>query len=165
MRLLILMAVTSILTGCMAAVPPVPYQEGRTKKQANNDWLDCTVSATQKVPVNTGIYTTPRYTTPLNCNTSFGNTTCTGGQTYGGNVASYDANARLREQVTIQCLQNKGYQIVNYEPCSRDVQKKHEQKLALEGTPNPNAKLISPFGNSCAYLHNQTTVLVDLAKF
>ena len=145
----------------MAAPPAIPYQEGKTKKQANNDWLDCNVAAAQKVPVNTGVYTTPRYTTPLNCNTSFGNTTCTGGQTYGGNVASYDANARLREQVTIQCLQNKGYQIVNYEVCPKDVQKRHKEKLALEGT-NLNVKLVAPSANSCAYIQNQTTILVDL---
>lgn len=161
MRLIILLAVASILTGCMAALSPVPYQEGKTAKQSNNDLLDCNVSATQKVPVNTGVYTTPRYTTPLNCNTSLGNTTCTGGQTYGGNVGSYDSNARLRQQVTIQCLENKGYAMVNYKPCPNDVKKKHKQKLS-GSVGTLDYQLISPYNNSCAYIDNQRTILVDL---
>ena len=164
MRLIFILAVNAILTGCMAALPPIAYQEGITKKQANNEIVDCSVTAAQKVPVNKGVYTTPSYTTPVRCLNSFGAITCSGGQTVGGNMVSYDANAQLRERVYVQCMENKGYQFIDYKVCPKDIQKKHNQKLALEGN-NLNAKLISPFNNSCAYLSNQTTFTVDLTAY
>ena len=92
-----------------------------TKGQKAKDLLDCAVKASQAVPTNNRIATTPTYTTPVACNTygavstyggfgSYsGNTYCTGGQTYGGQNYSYDANAELRNKVENQCMVEKGY--------------------------------------------------------
>ena len=92
-----------------------------TKGQKAKDLLDCGVKASQAVPTDNRIASTPTYTTPVSCNTygtvstyggfgSYGgNTYCTGGQTYGGQTYSYDANAGLRDKVYTQCMAEKGY--------------------------------------------------------
>ena len=147
----------------MSVLPPIPYQKGKTLKQANNDILDCQVAALQKVPSNTAVYTTPKYTTPVECSESFGSVSCTGGQTTGGNVVSYDANTQLRQRVTEQCMDNRGYKIVDYAICPRDAQKKMNKKIAQEGE-DLDQKMIPPSENSCAYVHKQKTIVLDLTN-
>ena len=107
----------ALLSGCGGQKYNDAYAykiEPTTKGQKAKDLLDCSVQAAQAVPTNTKVETTPRYTTPVSCSsyTSYGgyvDTDCTGGQTYGGQTYSYDANATLREKVRLQCMADRGY--------------------------------------------------------
>lgn len=67
------------------------------------------------------VVTTPTYTTPtqtscynngysVQCNT-------TGGQTYGGDTYSFDANKKLRSEFYAQCMIDKGWSVVNVPNC------------------------------------------------
>jgi len=127
-----------------------------TLGQKAKDLTDCAVKAAQSVPVNTAIKTTPRYTTPVSCSSSGsiyggysgyssygGSTYCTGGQTYGGQTYSYDANEGLRDTVFNQCLSDKGYQTITspIPVCAP------EQIPA--GYVNKNTKILKPVSGAC----------------
>ena len=47
-----------------------------------------------------------------------------GGQTYGGQQYSYDANSDLRYRVILQCLQKKGYQVIDLPSCDSEQSKR-----------------------------------------
>jgi len=116
---------------------PMYYKAGVNFTQISNDNTDCQIEATQRVPARTQVTQTPTYTIPTQttCNsygTGFGTgygvsssaqTLCTqsGGQTYGGNIQSYDSNAGLRNQAALQCMSTKGYRYVNILPCPSSV--------------------------------------------
>ena len=139
--LLLVGCVSSAMTPYQAykAGKPFPmfYKAGVGFAQIKNDNTNCQIDAAQRVPVQTQISQTPTYTTPVQttCNsygTGFGvgygvstsaQTFCTqsGGQTYGGTIQSYDANAGLRSQATLQCMANKGYRYVNIAACPSGV--------------------------------------------
>ena len=69
----------------------------------------CELKSVQMVPANTVIQSSPSYTTPITCGPSYGGfNSCTGGDTFGGGISSYDANAGLREQVRNDCITSKG---------------------------------------------------------
>ena len=71
--------------------------------------MACKLESIQKVPSNNVVNSSPIYTTPITCNKGFGGFThCTGGDTYGGIVSSYDINADLREQIRSECVADKG---------------------------------------------------------
>jgi hypothetical protein len=93
--------------------PPHVYLSKSTpsKKVIEKKLLNCAVDATQKVPANTVVASTPVTASPVRCNTVGNQTSCTGGSS-GGRVYSYDANDSLREQVRLQCLENVGVQRV-----------------------------------------------------
>lgn len=75
----------------------------------SDDLMACKLESIQKVPSNNVISSSPTYSTPVTCNTGFGGfTRCTGGNTYGGIVSSYDINADLREQIRSECVADKG---------------------------------------------------------
>lgn len=119
MRKLLVLGIVSVglLAGCGGQKYNDVYAykiEPTTKEQKAKDLLHCSVKAAQTVPTNTKVETTPRYTTPVSCSsyTSYGgyiDTDCTGGQTYGGQTYSYDANATLRDKVYSQCMIDRGY--------------------------------------------------------
>jgi len=111
-----------LLTGCQAATNSVyKYRDKPTTKfQKAEALLSCEVSAAKEIPVSnqtstTPTFRTPTYTTPVSCYTSYGGyTSCsggqtTGGQTFGGNLVTQDANLDLRGRVYEQCLVEKGY--------------------------------------------------------
>ena len=119
-----------LLGGCMQS-PPQPFylKTGSTNKEHNSILLKCEVEAAQKVPVSnqtstTPVFKTPTYTTPVSCYSSYGGyTTCSGGQTtggqiYGGNMVTSDANLGLRQRLQDQCMADQGYILRNLNPCS-----------------------------------------------
>ncbi len=138
-----------LLTGCAssALTPyqaykagkpfPMYYKAGVNFAQIANANTNCRIEAAQRVPARTQIVQTPTYTTPVQtmCNgygTGFGTgygvsttaqTYCTqyGGQTYGGDIQSYDANIELRNQAELQCMAAKGYRAVNIPACPAGV--------------------------------------------
>lgn len=103
-----------------------PVKKGVTDEMYENDWLNCKIEAAQRVPQNVVTGVTPVYRTPVQTqcySTGYGNVNCTqtGGQTYGGDVYSYDANATLRVDATKQCLTRSGYRTAMIPKCSPDA--------------------------------------------
>ncbi|WP_111429951.1 hypothetical protein [Rhodobacteraceae bacterium DSL-40] len=113
--------------GAYTAGRPMPmfYKGGAAFSEISVDNTECQVEATQRVPAQIQYSQTPAYTTPasVTCNQYGTQTFCnqTGGQTYGGEMQSYDANAGLRQQVHLQCMARKGYQLVNLPACPAGV--------------------------------------------
>lgn len=124
------LAAASLLAACVVASQPVyyAYKANTTNAKKSDDFLNCQVEAANKVPVNQRVGTTPVYTTPVYTTPMY--TTCTGyscvttggqvmgGDVYGGDVYSYDANEDLRIQVTLQCMQRKGYTMYDAKTCA-----------------------------------------------
>jgi hypothetical protein len=103
-----------------------PVKKGVTADSYENDWLNCKIEAAQRVPQNMSIGTTPVYRSPVQTqcySTGYGGARCTqtGGQTYGGNTYSYDANAELRLEAQNQCLTQSGYRSTLIPKCSPDA--------------------------------------------
>jgi hypothetical protein len=103
-----------------------PFKKGVTIESYDNDWLNCKIEAAQRVPQNTVIDTTPVYRAPVRTqcySTGYGNVNCTqtGGQTYGGDTYSYDANTDLRIDAHKQCMIRSGYRSVNIPKCSSEA--------------------------------------------
>ena len=80
------------------------------------------------MPVDTRIGQTPVIQTPIQtiCQpaTQPGappRCTTTGGEVYGGDVYSYDANAGLRNSYVARCMADKGYQVAEIARCSANV--------------------------------------------
>ncbi len=114
-----------LVLGC---VPTEPYtfawREGATSSQANSAGTDCEIEAANRVPQSVQAYTTPIYRTPSNvqCNTIGTYVSCQeyGGQVYGGQTKTYDANAELRFKAVQQCLARKGFGMVSIPVCTKD---------------------------------------------
>lgn len=124
-------AVTSILLvgACVATGPvSVVYKPGSTGAQRSSALLECETQALAKVPRAMATGVTPSYTTPSNvqCYGTGYSVSCYnyGGQTYGGDLYSYDANQDLRDRVTLQCLQQKGYQVISLPQCDAEQAKR-----------------------------------------
>lgn len=146
--------VSLLLTGCVLETEQVSFffRDNTTNAKKADDLLNCEVEATQRVPVNTQlgttpVFTTPTYVTPMytncygySCTTTGG--TITGGQTYGGDVYSYDSNARLRDEVGFQCMQRKGYQVYPARTCTAS-----ETPEGLSASMSDN--IIKPNGSFC----------------
>lgn len=121
---------TILFVGACVATGPVAvvYKPGSTGEQRSAALLDCETQALAKVPraIATGV--TPTYTTPSNvqCYGSGAYVSCQqyGGQTYGGNVYNYDANQDLRDRVSLQCLAQKGFQIISLPTCDAEQSKR-----------------------------------------
>jgi|LauGreDrversion2_3_1035106.scaffolds.fasta_scaffold78028_1 hypothetical protein len=117
------------LCSCVATGPvPVVYKVGSTGDQRKSAVLDCETQALSKVPRAMASAVTPAYTMPSNvqCYSTGYTVSCQeyGGQTIGGNAYSYDANQDLRDRVTMQCLANKGYQLVSLPTCDAEQSKR-----------------------------------------
>jgi hypothetical protein len=80
-----------------------------TLAEKNDDTFECRLAAAQAVPTDKVTTRTPTWTTPVSCNTYGGYTSCTGGQTYGGNLNTTDMNSSLRAEYKDRCLAKKGY--------------------------------------------------------
>jgi len=133
------------LFGCTSQTVQYAYKSSTTVAQKDKDALECEVLASRTVGQNVQIGTTPTYTTPIqtNCYTIGNSVQCntTGGQIFGGNTYSYDANAGLRSDVARQCLLDRGYTITPIPACPTS-QTTPEIKQALNGqlqAPGPNA--------------------------
>ena len=111
-----------ILAGCVPTTHDVFWRENASPNRRQNDYTDCQVEAVNRVPASTQIGVTPTYVTPVSttCYGSGYSTYCssTGGQIYGGNVYSYDANAGVRANVMQQCMARRGYQLISFPSCT-----------------------------------------------
>lgn len=132
------------LAGCEDAGPVgVVYKAGSTGEQRRAAVTNCEVNALSKVPRAMATAATPSYRSPSNvrCYGSGNYVNCReyGGQTYGGNLYSYDANQDLRDSVTLQCLQSRGYQMVSLPVCNSEQAKR---VVSSSGRPQPTADKI-----------------------
>ena len=82
--------------------------------QKDNDTFDCKVQAAQAVPTDKYSSRTPTYTSPVSCSRYGYNTSCTGGNTYGGDLITRDLNVGLRDEYLVRCLANKGYKTTTF---------------------------------------------------
>jgi hypothetical protein len=117
------------LTSCVASEPFVAaWREGATAAEASGAQTDCMIEAANRVPQQIQSYTTPVYTTPSNvqCNTYGNYVSCQqyGGQVYGGQTQIYDANVRLRDMATAQCLARRGFSVATIPACTTEQTKK-----------------------------------------
>jgi hypothetical protein len=123
-------AIAVCFVGACVATGPVPvvYKPGSTGSQRLVALTNCETEALARVPRAMATEMTPRYTTPSNVQCyDYGYTvSCQqyGGQTFGGDVYSYDANQELRDRVTAQCLAQKGYQVIELPQCSSEQAKR-----------------------------------------
>ncbi len=117
-----------LLAACLPAEPYTSaWREGATAAQADSAQTDCLIEAANRVPQSVQTYSTPVYRTPSNVQcSSYGNyVNCQeyGGQVYGGDIQSYDANAELRLRATQQCLGKKGFGIATIPACTAEQAK------------------------------------------
>lgn len=116
-----------VLSGCVETTVTRAWREGATPSTQVSAVTDCQAYAARQVPAAMSMQTTPVYRTPSNvqCSTYGNYTSCQqyGGQVYGGQSYSYDANADLRYRVTLQCLAQKGYQVYDFPRCTPDQAK------------------------------------------
>ena len=110
-----------MLMACEPATERYIYRADTTVSRADRDFFECEVAAARAVPQQTQIATTPRYTTPVqtSCYNIGYSVQCssTGGQTFGGQTYSYDANANLRSRYLARCLIDKGYTSADLPKC------------------------------------------------
>ena len=157
--------VSTLLSGCGGNPVTLPYKHNVTKAVANKEMLDCEVKAANVVPSNISTYTTPKRTTPVQCETDrfFGNVSCSGGQTFGGNTVSRDLNANLRNRYIEQCLMDKGYSMLSYPHCSYEIQRAAiKARKATVVNPEGKRPLIGPDENICAFVHQGKTWYADI---
>ena len=109
------------VVGCEASTDLYLYREGGTVSRADNDFFECELAAARAVPQDTRVETTPTFTTPVqtNCyNTVYGvQCNTTGGQVYGGQTYTYDANSDLRSSFLARCLASRGYSVAEFPVC------------------------------------------------
>ena len=134
------------IVGCVS-IGPITYffKPGVSIAQKDKDSFDCELEASRTVPVNSQIGTTPTYRTPIQTSCYGYTCTTTGGQVYGGNVYSYDANKSLREEYYGRCLAQKGYQSAMVPVCPTDLKLSDDLKKTLVG------KVRAPTEGACAY--------------
>jgi len=82
----------------------------------------------------------------VQCNEFTNSCSAYGGNTYGGQTYSVDANAGLRQNVIQQCMAKRGWQLVNLPPCGVN-----EHNTYLEN-PAAYRKPKSVDATSCAIL-------------
>lgn len=134
------------LVACEAPTDHYLYRQGASVSQADSDYFECKLSAARAVPTDARVGTTPTYTTPVqtNCYTVGYSVQCntTGGQTYGGQTYTYDANKKLRNSYLARCLASRGYSATELPVC--DTKKLSQTTLAkLHG------KLRQPSKDAC----------------
>lgn len=142
-------ALSFVLAGCMQSPEQLykagkpltnqPYKVGGTTASYNRDVTNCEVAAAQKVPAKMITRTTPVYTTPVQtyCNQVGSQVICNsvGGQTYGGDVITTDANANLRKRVYSQCMTDKGWAWITVPVCPKGVTINSLRQSANGGFP------------------------------
>ena len=117
---MILLTFLAALAGCSPFA--IYYREGAEVSRMQTDQTNCQVAALKDVPESRQIRRTPpRYIPgPRYCD-SRGRCSYGPGYYIPGDVYTYDANAALRNQVTQQCMAQKGYARVELPRCSGSV--------------------------------------------
>lgn len=139
MRFYPAISVCFALSACVPTSEAYLWKDGATTLQISRQSTECEVASLNKVPASNQVGTTPSYTTPTQtyC-TGYGysaSCTTTGGQTYGGNTYSYDANADLRQRVFNMCMQRNGYRSVTVPTCTADQTKAGRRVSSLNRLP------------------------------
>ncbi|MEO8530162.1 MAG: hypothetical protein ABI459_02985 [Deltaproteobacteria bacterium] len=144
MRNLTLTALVALgLVGCAPATETYHWKQGGSVALVDRDQFQCRVDGARSVPVNTQIGQTPTYQTPIQtiCRPAgtAGSTQCTttGGEIYGGDVYSYDANAPLRASYVARCMAAKGYQVADIPTCAPKVIPADIAAIAGKGSRAP----------------------------
>ena len=109
----------------LSACAPVSlyYKEGAAVSRQKSDLLSCEVDALAKAPVATQIRQAPPYYIPSRryCRPD-GSCYHRGGYFAGGELYSVDVNARLRRDLRIQCMDQRGYRPVELPRCANGTQ-------------------------------------------
>lgn len=112
------------LVACVPTSSDYLYKSNADVARADSDDYTCELEAAKAVPASMRVGTTPTYTTPSHTNCyRVGNSvqcTTTGGQTYGGDTYSYDANNNLRKEYYARCMAAKGWSAVSLPNCNMD---------------------------------------------
>ena len=140
-RALILLAL--VLAGCAPTTATYHWKQGASMALLNDDLLTCRASAARDIPVDTRVGQTPIMQTPIQTicrpGATPGETVCTttGGDIYGGDVYSYDANAKLRGDYFGRCMSNKGYNVAEVPLCDSTQQPADLTAIARKGNRPP----------------------------
>lgn len=145
------------LAACVETEPRLTnWREGTPVSEIRRESLDCGMASSRAVPVNSQVGVTPTYTTPLIAQPSY--TSCyggsysvsctttgggyTGGQTFGGQVYTYDANQELRDGYYRQCMRSRGYSEIMVRPCTDTEWKKATRRLDTSGVLPPPSEVV-----------------------
>lgn len=129
----ILVGIFLTTAACVPSTQTYLFKDGATVARADADIFDCKVEATQAVPQNTQLRSSPAYRTPLVTRCTEKRCYTTGGDLIGGNTYSYDANAGLRREYLARCLASKGYSATTLPVCPTDAQIRSDILGALGG--------------------------------
>lgn len=127
-----------------ASCAPVPlfYQQGGSLSGLKDSLLACEVDALAKAPVATQLrQAAPRYIPGYRRCRSDGRCTTSGGFFVGGEVYSIDPNARLRRDLTTQCMQAAGYRRIELPRC--------RTPLPAQGSSETQSVMPGLSDNSC----------------
>ena len=145
-RWLFVIGVGISLTACVPTTSYYLYNSRADVSDAHNADFQCELAAARAVPTATRIATTPRYTTPVStsCYDTGYSVQCrtTGGQTYGGNTYSYDANRGLRNEFYAQCMLDRGWRVYELPDCD-------PEKVPAELKEQLRGKLRKPAEGAC----------------
>jgi hypothetical protein len=162
-RALILIAL--VLVGCAPSTATYHWKQGASMALLNDDLLTCKATAARDIPVDTRVEQTPIMQTPIQTICKPGGTpgetvcTTTGGEIYGGDVYSYDANAKLRGDYFGRCMRGKGYGVAEVPLCDSKQQPVDLAAVARKGSR-------PPVEGSCAVkLQNGGLLLVYPGEF
>ena len=125
--------------------------------QKDKDTFDCKVKAAQAVPTDKYSSVTPTYTSPVYCSSYGYSTSCTGGNTYGGNVITTDVNVSLRREYSNRCMANKGYKTTTF-PIPQCDPKKVNTSYSV------NSKIHKPVRGACWVLGTPKAALIILPE-
>ena len=126
-----------MLMACVPETLNYAYNSKKTVAEKDRDSFECELAASRAVPTNTQLgqtstYTTPAYTTCTGGYYGSVNCTTSGGQTYGGDVYSYDANRGLRSEYFGRCLAEKGYAVIEVPVCKKEAVPENVADLLLD---------------------------------
>lgn len=144
MRVRLILMSCAVLAGCAPEQQFLVHKEGSSPQSRQRVVLDCSVYAMQQVPRAMATQVTPGYSSPgtMYCNTVGTMTSCNriGGVNIAPSAVTYDANQNLRDQVTDQCLRDKGYNLYPRPVCVTEKDKRAAQAM-MQG-PQPPASQI-----------------------
>ncbi|SFJ43444.1 hypothetical protein SAMN04487991_2158 [Celeribacter neptunius] len=146
MRAGLLTGALLVLGACVPTTSYYLYNSRADVSRAHNDDFECDLAAERSVPQALRVATTPMYTTPqytncykvgytVQCNT-------TGGQTYGGDTYTYDANKNLRNEYYARCMVGRGWQVFEVPDCD-------PKKVPMDLREKLMGKLRQPAEGSC----------------